>query len=88
MRSEIKRWGNSAAVRLPSKLLAEARLEVNSAVSMVVKGRKIIIEASGETKPKRLKLPFSEAELIFDMNPKTSHADEIAMPSDPEIGDQ
>ena len=87
MRSEIKRWGNSAAVRLPSKILAEARLEISSPVSMIVKGKKIIIEAEIERHSKRLKLPFSEAELIRTMNPETAHADELALPSDSEIGD-
>jgi antitoxin MazE len=87
MRSEIKRWGNSAALRLPSKLLAEAQLEVNSPVSMIVKGRKIIIEATGDPRPKRLKLPFSEAVLIKELSPETAHADELALPADSEIGD-
>ena len=87
MRSEIKRWGNSAAVRLPGKILAEARLEISSPVSMIVKGKKIIIEAEPEPRSKRLKLPFSEAALIRTMSPETAHADELALPSDSEIGD-
>jgi len=87
MRSEIKRWGNSAAVRLPGKILAEARLEISSPVSMIVKGKKIIIEAEPESRSKRLKLPFSEAALIRTMSPETAHADELALPSDSEIGD-
>jgi len=40
MRSEIKRWGNSAAIRLPRGILAEARLDVSSSVTVVVEGRK------------------------------------------------
>ena len=36
MRSEIKRWGNSAAVRIPKKLLNQAMLEVESPVTMKV----------------------------------------------------
>jgi len=87
MRSEIKRWGNSAAVRLPGKLLAEARLEVSSPVSMVVKGRKIIIEASAPPAQRRLKLPFDEAALIDSLTPETAHADEIALPLDSETAD-
>jgi antitoxin MazE len=87
MRSEIKRWGNSAAVRLPRKLLAQARLEVSSPVSMTVKGKKIIIEAEIESHSKRLKLPFSEATLLSNLNPETAHADALALPSDSETGD-
>ena len=87
MQSKIKRWGNSAAVRLPSKMLAAARLDVSSAISMVVKGNKIIIEAVKEPQLKRLKLPFSEASLIADLSPETAHSDELALPSDKELGD-
>jgi len=87
MRSEIKRWGNSAAVRLPRKLLAEARLEVSSPVSMTVKGKKIIIEAETKSHSKRLKLPFSEATLLGNLNPETAHADALALPLDSETGD-
>ena len=87
MHSEIKRWGNSAAIRLPAKILAEARLEVSSPVSMAVKGRKIIIEATAVPQRKRLALPFTEADLVRDLNPKTAHADTLAKPLDEELGD-
>ncbi len=87
MRSEIKRWGNSAAVRLPGKVLAAARLDVSSPITMVVKGRKIIIEALQEPQAKRLKLPFSEDMLLADLTPETAHCDELALPSGKELGD-
>jgi len=87
MRSEIKRWGNSAAVRLPSKILAAAKLDVSSPISMQVKRNKIIIEAAREPQPKRLKLPYSEASLLADLTPDSAHSDELALPSDREIGD-
>lgn len=87
MRSEIKRWGNSAAVRLPGKILAAARLDVSSPISMQVKGNKIIIEAVREPKSKRLKLPYNEASLLADLTPDSAHADELALPSPRELGD-
>jgi len=87
MRSEIKRWGNSAAIRLPGRILAEARLGVSSPVTMVVKGQKIIIEAAGDSPTKHLKLPFSETALLKDLNCETAHADEIVLLLDSEIGD-
>ena len=85
--SEIKKWGNSAAIRLPGKILAEARLEVNSPVSMVVKGRKIIIEAAAGPRKKKLALPFTEEDLVRDLNPVTAHADELPDLLDEELGD-
>lgn len=87
MQSEIKRWGNSAAIRLPAKVLAEARLEVSSPVTMVVKGKKIIIEAAAMPQRKRLALPFTEADLIRGLNPETAHAETLAEPLDEELGD-
>lgn len=88
MQSEIKRWGNSAAVRIPGKVLAEARLQVNSPIHMTVKGKQIIIEPAHPLGPRRLKLPFSETALIRNLNPDTAHADEIASPLESELGEE
>lgn len=88
MRSEIKRWGNSAAVRLPKKLLNQTGLDVDSAVSMNVEENRIVIEALEETAPKRLRLPYSEAELVAGMDADTAHADELPEPLlEEEMGD-
>ncbi|MCW8872543.1 MAG: AbrB/MazE/SpoVT family DNA-binding domain-containing protein [Xanthomonadales bacterium] len=88
MRSEIKRWGNSAAVRLPKKLLNEARLEVDSAVTMKVEDNRIVIEAFEQTARKRLQLPFSEADLVAGLNAESAHADELpGSLLDKELGD-
>ena len=77
MQSEIKRWGNSAAVRLPRKLLNEARLEIDSAVTIKVEENRIVIEALEETARKRLQLPFSEADLVAGLSAEAAHADEL-----------
>ena len=88
MRSEIKRWGNSAAVRLPKKLLNQTGLDVDSAVSMNVEEHRIVIEALEETAPKRLRLPYSEAELVAGMDADAAHADELPEPLlEEEMGD-
>lgn len=52
MQSEIKRWGNSAAVRLSSKILAQAKLDMSSPISIEVKEGKIVIEALSTTNKK------------------------------------
>ncbi|MFC1776961.1 MazF family transcriptional regulator [Pseudomonadota bacterium] len=87
MQTEIKRWGNSAAVRLSSKILAAASLGVNSPITINVKGKKIVIEPVVEQADKRLKLPFSEAMLLADLTPETVHADELAAVTSVELGD-
>ncbi|AJD52377.1 antitoxin MazE [Thalassospira xiamenensis M-5 = DSM 17429] len=86
MQSEIKRWGNSAAVRLSSKILAQARLDVASPVSIDVKGGKIVIEAASKA-ARKINLPFSEAELLVGLDAHGAHADELGLPSASEMGE-
>ena len=88
MQSEIKRWGNSAAIRLPRKILAAASLEIDSPITIAVKGTKIIIEPVRGEQKKRLKLPFSESMLVADLTPDAAHADELAMATSTELGDK
>lgn len=78
MRSEIKRWGNSAAVRLPRKLRDQAKLGVASAVSMSVEENRIVIAALQETTSGRLRLPFSDKVLLAGLDADAAHADEAA----------
>ena len=46
METLVKKWGNSAAVRIPAVTLKTARLSLNDAVSLRVEGGRIVIEAS------------------------------------------
>ncbi|MCV3290357.1 AbrB/MazE/SpoVT family DNA-binding domain-containing protein (plasmid) [Aeromonas caviae] len=85
MQSEIKRWGNSAAVRIPSKILAQANLDVSSPISIEVKAGKIVIGADVNTK-RKVNLPFSEAFLLEGLDAHSAHADELAQPSITELG--
>lgn len=85
MQSEIKRWGNSAAVRLSSKILAQAKMDVSSPISIDVKAGKIVIEATDRA-PRKVNLPFSEADLLKGLDAHGAHADELAQPSASEMG--
>ena len=85
MQSEIKRWGNSAAVRIPSKILAQANLDVSSPISIEVKAGKIVIGADVNTK-RKVNLPYSEAFLLEGLDAHSAHADELAQPSITELG--
>lgn len=84
MQTEIKRWGNSAAVRLSSKVLAQARLDVASPISIEVSDGKIVIQAA-EQAPLRVRLPFSETDLLKGLDGYTAHADELAQPTAQEL---
>lgn len=85
MHSEIKRWGNSAAVRIPSKILAQANLDVSSPISIDVKAGKIVIGAAVKTQ-RRVNLPFSESDLLKGLDAHCAHAGELAQPSITELG--
>lgn len=85
MQSEIKRWGNSAAVRLPSKILAQAKLDVSSSISIEVTDGKIVIEAAAKA-ARKVNLPFSEADLLTGLDAHGAHADELAQPTATEMG--
>lgn len=86
MQSEIKRWGNSGAVRLSGKILAQAQLSIASPINIEVEEGRIIIERVAQ-RSQRLKLPFSEADLLEGLNPETGHAQCIATPLASELGE-
>ncbi|MFH1805415.1 MAG: AbrB/MazE/SpoVT family DNA-binding domain-containing protein [Pseudomonadota bacterium] len=46
MLSRIKKWGNSAAIRLPANILLEAGLQADSKVNISNEEGRIIIEKS------------------------------------------
>ncbi|MBP4081295.1 hypothetical protein [Aeromonas sp. MrichA-1] len=79
MNTEIKLWGNSAAIRLSRKVLNKANLDVSSPISIDVVDGKIIIVAAKKA-PRKIRLPFSEADLLMGLNAHVAHADEIALP--------
>ena len=86
MNTEIKRWGNSAAVRLSGKILTQAHLEVSSEITIVVQDGKIIIEPAQSAK-RRFRLPFTEASLLERLDANTAHADELATVTGRDIGE-
>lgn len=44
MRVHVKKWGNSASVRIPASVMAAARLSLDQAVEVREEGGRIIIE--------------------------------------------
>jgi len=44
MRSQLRRWGNSSAVRIPASIMTLAHLSPDQAVDLRVEAGKIIIE--------------------------------------------
>jgi len=44
VRIQIKKWGNSASVRIPAAIMQAARLKVDAAVDMHEEGGRIILQ--------------------------------------------
>jgi antitoxin MazE len=66
VRVEVKKWGNSAAVRIPASIMAAAALSIDQAVDVREEGGRIIIEP--------VKAPvYSLDELVGQMTPETFH---------------
>ncbi len=44
MQISVKKWGNSAAVRLPAKVVNAAQVDIEQRVEVRVEGRKIVLD--------------------------------------------
>ena len=44
MQVQVKKWGNSASVRIPASVLAAASLRIDQAVDVREEGGRVIIE--------------------------------------------
>ncbi|MGQ2990109.1 MAG: AbrB/MazE/SpoVT family DNA-binding domain-containing protein [Brevundimonas sp.] len=63
MRVQVKKWGNSASVRIPATVLAAADLSIDQAVDVREEGGRIVIE------PLR-KPVYDLDDLLLDMAPE------------------
>ncbi len=64
MRVHVKKWGNSASVRIPASVLAAASLSIDQAVEVREEGGRIVIEP--------LRAPVYDLERLLDeMKPET-----------------
>ena len=79
MRVQIKKWGNSASVRIPASVMAAAALNVDQTVEITEHDGSIII--------KPIKTPASDLDQMLDrMSPETFHDDsDFGRPSGQEI---
>ena len=66
MRAKIKKWGNSAAVRIPASVIHAARLDLGDMVDVRAEAGRIVIE------PVRLKM-FDLEELLKGITSKNQH---------------
>ena len=66
MRATVRKWGNSAAVRIPASVMEATQLEVDEAVEVREEAGRIVIE------PVRQK-SYDLRKLIAAINPRNRH---------------
>ena len=66
MRSTVKKWGNSAAVRIPSSVMQATRLDLDEVVDVREEAGRIVIE------PVRQKT-YDLRRLLEGITPKNQH---------------
>ena len=66
MRAIVKKWGNSAAIRVPAVLMNAAKLELDDAVEVREEGGRIIIEPVRQRR-------YELAQLIAGITPRNQH---------------
>ncbi len=83
---EIKKWGNSLAIRITSAMAEMPHFEVGTKVIVDSNEDGLVIKRS--SKPKRkLKLPYTEKDLLKGLDSYSAHADELAGLIDSEVCD-
>lgn len=66
MRATVRKWGNSAAVRVPAAVMEEARLAIDQAVDIRVEQGRIIIEPIAPPE-------FSLDRMLAEITPENLH---------------
>lgn len=85
IQTEIKKWGNSLGLRVTGTMKDIPEFKEGTKVDVTV--TKMGLNIVKAEKPKGVKLPFSEKQLLKDMTPLTAHADIIATPFGNELKD-
>lgn len=68
MRVTVKKWGNSASVRIPAAIMAAARLELDASVDVREEDGRIVIEPVRE-------LEFDLERLLAGVTPDNLHSE-------------
>jgi antitoxin MazE len=71
MRVEVQKWGNSAAVRVPSPALKDAGIQVGQSLELRVEGGTLVMEPAAE----------SLDDLLARMTPQNMHALQLEGPA-------
>lgn len=83
--TEIKKWGNSLALRVSGIMAELPQFEPGTRVTVEVSADGLIVRrASGQSR--KYQFPFTESELLDGITPESAHAEALADPSGTELG--
>jgi antitoxin MazE len=83
--SEIKKWGNSLALRITGAMADRHHFEEGCKVLVDVTDEGLLIKPAKRNSG--IKMPFSEDDLLDGLSAHQAHADELAEPFQDELGD-
>ena len=83
--TEIKKWGNSLALRVTSIMAEMPQFEAGTKVTVDVSSEGLVVKPT-LGKLGTLRFPYSERELLTGITPDKAHADALANPTDNEVG--
>ena len=83
--TEIKKWGNSLALRLSGAMAEMPSFAVGTKVRVGISKEGLVIKKA-VNQQKKLCLPYSEKSLLKGLSPEAAHADELAAISQTELG--
>ena len=84
--TEIKKWGNSLALRVTGAMAELPRFKPGTRVTVDVSGDGFVVKRA-DGRIGKFRFPHDEAALLAEMTAENSHADMLADPVGPEIGD-
>ena len=84
--TEIKKWGNSLALRVTGIMATLPRFEAGTKVIVDVSDEGLMVKPSIGSKDS-YRFPYTESELLADLTPEKAHADELTKLTLPEFGD-
>lgn len=84
VRTEIKKWGNSLALRVSGPMAAVPKFNAGDPVVVEISEQGLMVRPV-----ERFTTPFAytEAELLEGLTPYTAHADELARVTEQEFGE-
>ena len=83
--TEIKKWGNSLALRVTGIMAEMPQFEAGSRVTVDVSSEGLIVKPA-VGKLGTFRFPYSESDLLAGMTPARAHAEVLADPTASELG--